>query len=77
MRLSSLLFELSGGIKRLVWLYIDAIIADNGSPTQESGPPQTLATPGKTATGAIGGRPEERHDDHVNKGCCGGGCVIL
>jgi GTPase KRas protein len=42
---------------------------------KESGPPQTLATPGKTATGGVGGRASDKNEQ-VDKGCCGG-CVVL
>jgi len=41
---------------------------------QESGPPQAMATPGKTPAGAVGGRAD--HGDQVDSGCCGS-CVVL
>ncbi|RSH87350.1 Ras GTPase [Saitozyma podzolica] len=43
---------------------------------KESGPPQAIAAPSKSATGGIGGRANEKQDEHVDKGCCGS-CVIL
>ncbi|WVR07062.1 Ras-like protein [Kwoniella sp. DSM 27419] len=42
---------------------------------KESGPPQAVSTPGKSAAGGVGGRAEDKND-HVDKGCCGS-CVIL
>jgi hypothetical protein len=41
---------------------------------QESGPPQTMTALGKSTTGGVGGRSNEKQK--VDKGCCGG-CVIL
>ncbi|ORX36655.1 ras small monomeric GTPase [Kockovaella imperatae] len=43
---------------------------------RESGPPQPVAAPGKSVPGGVGGRTNEKADENVDKGCCGG-CVVL
>ncbi|RXK38308.1 Ras-like protein 1 [Tremella mesenterica] len=43
---------------------------------KDSGPVPGNSPPGRTNTGGVGGRPNEKHDDQVEKGCCGG-CIIL
>lgn len=42
---------------------------------KESGPPP-VTSPTKAPANGAGGRPNEKGDDHVDKGCCGS-CVIL